>query len=68
MAFLFGEPVGACQHSNKLKADQEAHGILTSLELLFTFFNQGKFRGKGGDMTNDEMHKRLSFQLVILSS
>lgn len=54
-AFFWGVPVCACQHSNKLKADQGARGIWASLELLFTFFNQGKFKGKRGDGTKDEM-------------
>ena len=67
-AFLWGVPVCVCQHSNKLKADQGAQGIWTSLELLFTFFNQGKFKGKRGDGTKDEMPQRdvwLSLQSVI---
>ena len=54
-AFLWGVPVCACQHSSKLKAAQGARGIWASLELLFTFFNQGKFKGKRGDGTKDEM-------------
>lgn len=32
--FFFGEPAHICQHSTKLKADQEPPSLLTSLELL----------------------------------